>query len=88
MVNPIDLSSTAPQNIEQPPESTPQELSEEMSNSPFARMFPLGATKKEVKTFVDNCLRMLIYEIKRADERAKKAQERMRKMIEGRNFYD
>lgn len=87
MIDPVQ-SDSMPRQIEQLQEPVAQELSEEMSNSPFARMFPLGATKKEVKTFIDNCLKMIIYEIKRADERAKKAQERMRKMIEGRNFYE
>lgn len=87
MVNPINREQT-PQLIEQPQEAAPEELTEEMSNSPFAKMFPLGATKKDLKAFIDNCLKMLVYEIKRADERAKKAQERMRKSIEGKNFYE
>jgi hypothetical protein len=87
MLDPIKRELT-PQLTEQPQEAAPQELTEEMSNSPFARMFPLGASKKDLKAFVDNCLKMLVYEIKRADERAKKAQERMRKSIEGKNFYE
>ncbi|NDD58208.1 MAG: hypothetical protein EBZ47_03005 [Chlamydiae bacterium] len=72
-----------------PSESQPADFSsssssdEEASKSAWSQMFPGGATKEEMNKFISNFLNMMIYEFKRADEKWKKSQDRLKKIEMG-----
>ena len=66
----------------------PVAFEDELSDSPFAKMFPDGATRKEVQKFIEQAMHMIVLEIKRSTERWKKSQKRMRNVIEGRREDD
>jgi hypothetical protein len=74
----------------QPEEALPTTLApdEELSDSPFAKMFSEGATRKEVNKFIEQSLFMIALEIKRSTERWKKAQARLKKVAEGKRPDD
>jgi hypothetical protein len=88
MLSPIQSSNdhriTAQEEIPEEPIAPEDEL----SDSPFAKMFPSGATRKEVQRFIDQAMHMIVLEIKRSTERWKKSQRRMRNVIEGRREDD
>ena len=74
-------------SVEMPPlpgGAFPPQEKKVLSNSPFAAMFGGVATPEEVQKFIDGCLRMIVREIKRAQDRWEKTQRRMRQMMEGK----
>ncbi len=71
-------------NIE--PMSIDTSLENDLSNSPFAKMFRGGATQAELKKFIEQYMQMMITEFKRSTERWKKAQKQLRNAIEGRRL--
>ncbi len=81
---------TPPQEII-PQEIIPQEVNldspvsskDEMSNSPFAKMFKGGATKEELRHFINNCLYPIIQECRRSEMVAKRASKRFLASITG-----
>ena len=83
------LPPLAPQT-QVPPEvslESPAVSSEdELSNSPFAQMFRGGATKEELRHFINNCLYTIIQECKRADAAAKRAARRYLCDVTGRRY--
>lgn len=87
-MTPIDSQSSQPAptpiSQEEAPGFTPMTPNQDISNSPFAKMFRGGATQKDLQGFIDNCLKMLITEMKRADERWKKNQRRLKQIMEGK----
>ncbi len=87
-MTPIDTKSVQAPVIPISQEEAPGFVSitppQDISNSPFAKMFPGGATKEDLQGFIDNCLKMLVTEMKRADERWKKSQKRLRQIMEGK----
>ncbi|MBS0629799.1 MAG: hypothetical protein JSS30_06200 [Verrucomicrobia bacterium] len=75
--------STGPLKPETPAQSA---YDAELLNSPFAKMFAkTGAmpTAKEMQAIINNLLKSVIDEIKRQDAEAKKAYEKLKKVIEG-----
>ena len=58
----------------------------ELSNSPFAKMFREGATKEELRHFINNCLYAIIQECKRADAAAKRSSRRLLCAATGRRY--
>ncbi len=90
MTTPPIGSPTTPQ--------TPEELSaientsistnpdNDLSNSPFAKMFRGGATQAELKKFIEQYMQMMITEFKRSTDRWKKAQKQIRNAMEGRRL--
>jgi hypothetical protein len=68
----------------QPPESPASE--EDMSNSPFAQMFRGGATKQQVKQFINLFLKNVVLQIKKSDEVWKRSQKRLRDVIDGKKL--
>ena len=82
--NPIDPSLQLPGEVE----TSPLSPEEELSDSPFAKMFPSGATRKEVQKFIEQAMHMIVLEIKRSNERWKKSQKRLKNVIEGRREDD
>ena len=91
-MTPIDNQTAQPPAVpilqEEAPGFMPIKKSQDISNSPFAKMFPGGASKEDLQGFIDNCLRMLVTEMKRADERWKKSQKRLRQIMEGKRPDD
>lgn len=77
-----------------PQEITPQEVDlespvsskDEISNSPFSRMFKGGATKEELRHFINNCLYPIIHECKRSEIVAKRASKRFLASITGKRY--
>lgn len=55
----------------------------DLSNSPFAKMFPGGASKEQLQMFIGNYMKLLISQIKREDEHHKANLQRQRRMLEG-----
>lgn len=85
------ISSSLPQEIvpeEVALEETPGAISpeDEMSNSPFAQMFRGGATKEELRHFINNCLYTIIQECKRAQASAKRASRRFLADVTGKRY--
>ncbi len=87
------MSSPASNNPLQPPATqlptgitpgagTPP--TEPLSQSPFAKMFPGGLTKKELQQFISNFVKMMIFECKQSDQAWKKAQEHLKRVEEGK----
>lgn len=61
---------------------------DEISHSPFAEMFPGGATKEELRHFINNCLYSIIRECKRAQESAKRAAKRFLCDVTGKRYHE
>lgn len=59
---------------------------EDMSNSPFAQMFRGGATKEQVRQFINMFLKNMVIQFKKSDEAWKRAQKRMRDVIDGKKL--
>jgi hypothetical protein len=57
--------------------------SEDASYSAWAQMFPGGATKEQMKQFLNNFLNMMVYEFKKSDQKWHKSQEKIKKVAEG-----
>lgn len=94
MSTPLESSPTDPQPLT-PAQETPLlaeesmvSTKEEMSTSPFAKMFPMGATHAQVKEFIDQYLKTILAECRRAEARWKEAQKRLRRAMEGRRLDD
>ncbi len=71
-------------NIE--PMSIDSPLENDLSDSPFSKMFRGGATQAELKKFIEQYMQMMITEFKRSTERWKKAQKQIRNAMEGRRL--
>ncbi len=67
------------------PSSSP---GDEISHSPFAQMFPGGATKEELRHFINNCLYSIIQECKRAQAAAKRASKRFLCDVTGKRYSE
>lgn len=67
------------------PTSIVQTSQEEVQpfNSPFAKMFPSGATPEELKQFLNTFLKMMIVEFQHADKAWQRGQQKMRKAARG-----
>ena len=87
-MTPIDTQTTqspsTPILQDEAPGFMPLKKNQDVSNSPFAKMFPGGASKEDLQGFIDNCLKMLVTEMKRADERWKRSQKRLKQVMEGK----
>lgn len=88
MLSPIQSSNDHPIIAQEEISEEPVSFEDELSDSPFAKMFPSGATRKEVQKFIEQAMYMIVLEIKRSTERWKKSQRRMRNVIEGRREDD
>ena len=75
---PVQTAST-----DSAPVSAPED---ELSNSPFAQMFRGGATKEELRHFINNCLHTIIQECKRSEASAKRASRRFLASVTGRRY--
>jgi hypothetical protein len=82
-IQPPQTPGTTPPTPPQVNTNTPAPPAPQLSNTPFAKMFPSGATPQELQGFLNNFLRMMIFEFKQADEGWKKAQEHMKKVMQG-----
>lgn len=90
------MTEINPTSSSEPIEFTPQEINldtpesskDEMSNSPFARMFRGGATKEELRHFINNCLYPIIHECKRSEIVAKRASKRFLASLTGQRYTD
>lgn len=67
----------------QGPSPSEIQADQELSNSPFAKMFPQGATPQELRMFINNFLQMMIYEFKQDDQKWQQAQDQLKKVEEG-----
>lgn len=84
-----NLPPLVPQTITPPEvslESVEVSSGDELSNSPFAQMFRGGATKEELRHFINNCLYAIIQECKRADAAAKRSSRRFLCSVTGRRY--
>ncbi|MBX9922648.1 MAG: hypothetical protein K2Y01_00925 [Rhabdochlamydiaceae bacterium] len=54
----------------------------ELSNSPWAKMFPLGATKDELRQFINTFMKDLISQMNHQDEIHKKHMQEIKAIIE------
>ena len=59
--------------------------SESLSNSPWAQMFPGGATPQDLQTFINNFLKMMVYQFKQQDQQWQQAQQRLKNVEEGKD---
>ena len=75
--NPSLQSSIDRLSIEDPASSG------EISDSPWAQMFPRGATKEQLAMFISLFVKDLIMQMKREDAHFKQEMERERRMREG-----
>ncbi|MBS0627385.1 MAG: hypothetical protein JSS09_04165 [Verrucomicrobia bacterium] len=83
------ISPLSPQTVSHPEvtlESPAVSPDDEISNSPFSQMFRGGATKEELRHFINNCLYTIIQECKRADAAAKRASRRYLCAVTGRRY--
>jgi hypothetical protein len=55
----------------------------DLSNSPWAQMFPQGATKKELTQFIGMFLKDLVSQMKHQDEIHKQHMQEIKAQIEG-----
>lgn len=79
------VGSSGPLKPETPAQSA---YDSELLSSPFAKMFAkTGAmpTAKEMQAIINNLLKSVIDEIKRQEAEAKKAYEKMKKVIEDKD---
>ncbi|MES2198664.1 MAG: hypothetical protein V4489_00645 [Chlamydiota bacterium] len=84
-----NISSAIPQAEIIPQEVTlesPSSPGDEMSNSPFAKMFAGGATKEQLRHFINNCLYPIINECKKAQAAAKRANRRFLADVTGKRY--
>jgi hypothetical protein len=80
-----DQTSLTPSHISSIPDSRHTDSGGDLSTSPWAQMFPGGATKEELKMFISIFVKSLIAESKREDAHfieALKRQEREREGLE------
>ena len=83
-VNHEELQNMATSGINT--ESTPSGISssnDDISNSPSAQMFPAGASKEDLKKFINTFLNMMVYQVKRDGEKMHKAALKLKKVAEG-----
>jgi hypothetical protein len=82
----IEQTPQAPQMPELQLESQSETPQEDMSDSPFAKMFRGGATKEQVRQFINLFLKNMVLQFKKSDEIWKRAQKRMRDVIDGKKL--
>lgn len=91
--DPTHKSATNPTTIEDRQALFPKSVQEtepssnegDLSNSPWAKMFPggEGATKEQLNTFIHLFIKDLIAQMKRDDAHFKESLARQRRMMEG-----
>lgn len=74
---PIVLSNTQLETM-----SESKTSSGSLSSSPWAKMFPSGATQEELKMFIQTFVKDLMAEVKRADDQHKKNLAEQKKQME------
>jgi hypothetical protein len=80
-IPPVKTEEFVPKEVDlDSPEMTPDEI----ANSPFAKMFKGGATKEDLRHFINNCLTPIIHECKRAEMVAKRSSRRFMDSITGK----
>ncbi len=80
---PVTTQEFVPQEIHL---ESPGSSKDEMSDSPFARMFKGGATKEELRHFINNCLYPIIQECKKSEAAAKRASRRFLAQVTGKRY--
>lgn len=58
-------------------------LNPALSNSPWAKMFPGGATPQELQQFINSFLKSMIQDFKRESQHWKEAQDKLKKVEQG-----
>lgn len=61
---------------------------DDISNTPFAQMFRGGATREELRQFLNNCLYAIAHECKRAEAASKRASKKFLCSITGRHYIE
>ncbi len=56
---------------------------EAISNSPFAKMFPAGATPAQLRQFLNTFLQMMVFEFQQSNNAWQKGQQEMQKAETG-----
>lgn len=67
----------------QGPQPSKEEPSSSMYSTPFMKMFPSGASQKDLQAFLNNFLKMMIFEFKQSDDAWKRGQDELKKVSEG-----
>jgi len=80
---PVSPEPVTPREVDLEP---PAVDNTDMSNSPFAQMFRGGATKEELRHFLNNCLYAIAQECKRSEASAKRAGRRFLAAVTGRRY--
>jgi len=84
MIRPQDKQPILPHEYEAPSVlNTAPEGGGELSTSAWAKMFPHGATKQELKQFITTFLKDLICQMRHQDEIHKQHMRELRDKIEG-----
>lgn len=84
MLRPADKQPILPHEYEAPSILTKSSgKSGTLSNSPWAKMFPSGATKEELTQFINTFMKDLISQMNHQDEIHKKNMREIREKIEG-----
>lgn len=88
MTTPPGPNLPTPPNI--PPSSASEELSAtpgqsgaQLSHSPFAKMFPGGATPQQLTLFVNNYLKMMITQFQQQNQSWQRSQQQLQQIEEG-----
>jgi len=58
-------------------------LNPALSNSPWAKMFPGGATPQQLQQFINSFLKSMIQDFKRESQHWKEAQDKLKKVEQG-----
>ena len=80
---PPQLPSIPPQSTAQQLSATPGQGGASLSNSPFAKMFPGGATPQQLTLFINNFLKATIAQFQQQQQSWQQAQQQLKEIEEG-----
>jgi len=63
--------------------ATPGQAGASMSNSPFAKMFPGGATPQQLTLFINNYLKSMISQFQQQNQSWQQSQQQLQQIEEG-----